>query len=88
MCDVVDQHALEPLEEDEWVLDTPVVRGFVDSVRAAIELSASPAETCRLLGPRFRELLARSDWLPRRFQEDAPESARTGAVGRNPLNVR
>jgi hypothetical protein len=32
MCDVVDHHALDPLEEDEWVLDTPVIRGFVDSV--------------------------------------------------------
>ena len=81
MCDVVDHHPLDPLEEDEWVLDTPIVHGFVDSVRAAIERSASPTETCRVLGPRFRDLLARSDWLPERFQEDAPESGMGGRIG-------
>jgi hypothetical protein len=81
MCDVVDHHALDPLEEDEWALDTPVIRGFVDSVRAAIERSPSAAETCRLLAPRFRGLLARSDWLPQRFQEDAPESGMGGGIG-------
>ena len=43
MCDVVDQHALDPLEEDEWALDTTVIRGFVDGARAAIERSASAA---------------------------------------------
>ena len=67
MCDVVDQHALDPLEEDEWALDTPVIRGFVDGARAAIERSASAAESCRLLGPRFQALLGKSDWLPDRF---------------------
>ena len=28
MCDL-HEHALEPLEHDEWVLDTPLIRGFV-----------------------------------------------------------
>jgi hypothetical protein len=64
MCDLVDHHALDPLEEDEWVLDTPVVRGFVDGVRATIERSGSAGEACRVLGPHFQELLAGSDWLP------------------------
>jgi predicted metal-dependent enzyme (double-stranded beta helix superfamily) len=81
MCGLVDQHALDPLEKDQWVLDTTVVRGFIDSVRAAIERSASAAETCRLLGPRFEELLRRSDWLPRRFQEDVPESGMGDGIG-------
>src|SRR5262245_23613203 len=78
MCDVIDERGLEPLEDDEWVLDTPLVRDFVDGARAAIERSASAAETCRLLEPRFQELLAGPDWLPRRFQEDAPESGMGG----------
>ena len=81
MCDVVDHHALDPLEEDEWVLDTPVVRGFVDSVRVAVERSGSAAEACRLLGPSFRELLASPDWLPQRFQKNAPESGMGGGIG-------
>ena len=81
MCDVIDQRGLEPLEDDEWVLDTPFVRGFVDGVRATIERSSSAAESCRLLGPRFRALLAGPDWLPRQFQEDAPESGMGGGIG-------
>ena len=31
--------------------------------------------------PGFRELLARHDWLPRRFQEDAPESGMGSGIG-------
>jgi len=81
MCDVIDQRGLEPLEDDEWVLDTPFVRSFVDGMRATIERSSSAAESCRLLGPRFRALLAGPDWLPRQFQEDAPESGMGGGIG-------
>ena len=81
MCDVLDQHALEPLEHDEWNLDTPLIRGFIGGVLAAIERSASAAEACQVVEPSFRELLARSDWLPREFQEDAPESAMGGGIG-------
>ena len=81
MCDVLDQRGLEPLEHDEWVLDSPLIQSFIGGVRAAIERSASAAETCRLLEPGFRELLARQDWLPTRFQEDAPESGMGGGIG-------
>src|SRR5262245_38466496 len=58
MCDFGDQHDLEPLEDDEWVLDTPLVHDFVGSARVTIERAASASETCELLEPRFRELLA------------------------------
>ena len=81
MCDFIDQPALEPLEDDEWVLDTPLVRGFVADVRAAIEGGGSAAETCRMLEPRFHELLAGPDWLPRQFQEAAPKSGMGGGIG-------
>jgi predicted metal-dependent enzyme (double-stranded beta helix superfamily) len=81
MCDVVDPRALEPLEHDEWALDTPFVHGFVDTVRSTIARSASPAETCRLLEPGFRALLGTPDWLPRRFQEDVAESGMGGGIG-------
>jgi predicted metal-dependent enzyme (double-stranded beta helix superfamily) len=81
MCDLMDHRGLEPLEDDEWILDTPLIRGFVDGVRAAAERSASAAETCRLLEPRFRELLTDPDWLPGQFQEDAPESGMGGGIG-------
>jgi 3-mercaptopropionate dioxygenase len=81
MCDVLDEHALGPLEQDEWVLDTPLIHGFVGSVRAAIERSVSAVLACRVVEPSFRELLTRPDWLPMRFQEDAPESGMGDGIG-------
>ena len=80
MCDL-HEHALEPLEHDEWVLDTPLVRGFIESVRSAVGRGGTAAEACRLVEPGFRELLADPDWLPSRFQEDAPESGMGGGIG-------
>jgi predicted metal-dependent enzyme (double-stranded beta helix superfamily) len=81
MCDFHGDHELEPLPADEWVLDTPVVRRFVDGVRAAVARSGSPEEACRLVEPTFSELLRRVDWLPARYQEDAPESGMGGGIG-------
>jgi len=81
MCDFHDDPGLEPLAADEWVLDTPLVRRFVGDVRAAVERAASPEEACRLIEPGFAELLRRPDWLPARFQEDAPDSGMGGGIG-------
>jgi 3-mercaptopropionate dioxygenase len=80
MCDFRD-YELEPLEHDEWFLDTARVRGFVGEVRGAIAGSASAEEACRRVEPAFRGLLATPDWLPAAFQEDAPESGMGGGIG-------
>lgn len=66
---------------DEYLLDTPVVRGFVDAVRASIEQSECPADAIDRIRPRFDELLADPDWLPDRYREPAPESGMGGGIG-------
>jgi predicted metal-dependent enzyme (double-stranded beta helix superfamily) len=66
---------------DEYVLDTPVVRGFIGAVRLSIEVAASPEEACDTIRPRFAELLADPDWLPREYQASAPESGMGGGIG-------
>ena len=81
MCDLLHHHGLAPLEHDEWILDTPPIHGLISHVQAAIEQSASAPEACRLVEPRFRELLTSTDWLPAPFQEDAPESGMGGGIG-------
>jgi predicted metal-dependent enzyme (double-stranded beta helix superfamily) len=78
MCDF---HELEPLEHDEWVLDTPRVRAFVEDVRATIARTAGPEEACRAVEPAFAALLADPSWLPDRYQQDAPESGMGGGIG-------
>jgi predicted metal-dependent enzyme (double-stranded beta helix superfamily) len=65
----------------EFVLDTPVVRGFVADVRTAIGAAASPGDACDAIRPRFAELLADPDWLPDRFQAATPESGMGGGIG-------
>jgi 3-mercaptopropionate dioxygenase len=66
---------------DEYVLDTPVVRGFVWTVRASIGAAASPEDACTAIRPDFAELLADPDWLPDEFRRSAPESGMGGGIG-------
>ena len=69
------------MSEDEYLLDTPVVREFIAGVRATIAASASPAEACDAIRPRFAALLADADWLPARYQEGDPGSGMGGGIG-------
>src|SRR3954449_10392691 len=66
---------------DEYVLDTPTVRAFVASVRAAIANAASAAEACDAIRPAFADLLADPDWLAPEYRRDAPESGVGGGIG-------
>src|SRR5689334_12291654 len=78
MCDLHDHH-LPHLDEDEYVLDTPFVRDFVAEVRSLV--SGSPAESCEAIEPLFTRLLATQEWLPDRYQQDAPSSGMGGGIG-------
>jgi predicted metal-dependent enzyme (double-stranded beta helix superfamily) len=82
MCDVHPAHdALDHLDADEFVLDTPVVHGFVRTVRQLIAETDGPCAACDAIGPHFAALLADRAWLPERFRQDAPESGMGGGIG-------
>ena len=81
MCDLHDHLSGDELAEDQYVLDTPVVRTLVATVREERARSDSPAEACASLRPVFEELLARRDWLPEEFQHDVPDSGMGGGIG-------
>jgi len=66
---------------DEFVLDTPVVRRFVADVKEAIGASPSPEAACDAIRPLFAQLLDDSDWLPDGYQAAAPESGMGGGIG-------
>jgi 3-mercaptopropionate dioxygenase len=66
---------------DEFVLDTPVVRRFVEDVQAVIASAPSPGAACEEIRPGFVSLLADPDWLPERYRADAPESGMGGGIG-------
>src|SRR5215212_4108377 len=65
----------------EFVLDTPIMRGFVAEVQAAIVGASSQHDACATIEPRFAELLADSGWLPDEYQAAAPESGMGGGIG-------
>jgi predicted metal-dependent enzyme (double-stranded beta helix superfamily) len=66
---------------DEFVLDTPTVRGFVEHVHRAIESSGSPEEAIDVIRPRFADLLADGGWLPAQYAEPAEDSGMGGGIG-------
>jgi predicted metal-dependent enzyme (double-stranded beta helix superfamily) len=66
---------------DQYLLDTGVVRAFIDGVRASIGQAGSPAEACAQIRPRFAELLADDEWLPSEFCQPVPDSGMGGGIG-------
>jgi predicted metal-dependent enzyme (double-stranded beta helix superfamily) len=67
--------------ENEFVLDTPVVRAFVADAETAIATASSPQAACEAITPGFAELLDDADWLPGEYQAPAPESGMGGGIG-------
>jgi predicted metal-dependent enzyme (double-stranded beta helix superfamily) len=81
MCDFHNQVGLPPLDEDQYVLDTPRVRAFIGEVRGQITRAESARAACDLISPSFAELLADQAWLPAEFQEPAQGSGMGGGIG-------
>ena len=65
----------------EFVLDTPVVRAFVDGARITIAGASSPESACEAIKPRFAELLSDPDWLPAQYQAAVEDSGMGGGIG-------
>lgn len=82
MCDF-HQHEtnLAPRDQDEFVLDTPLIRDFIVDIRSRLGLASDPAEACSGIEEPFRELLSRDGWLPDRYQERATEGGMGGGIG-------
>ncbi len=82
MCDFHDhEHDLEPLAADEWVLDTPLLRGFIHDVRHRIADAADRVAAARAVEPAFAALLRDRTWLPAEYQEPKVGSGMGGGIG-------
>jgi predicted metal-dependent enzyme (double-stranded beta helix superfamily) len=67
--------------EDEYILDTPAVRAFVEGVREASSQARDPATAIEEIRPLFAGLLARGDWLPEEYRAPVPGSGMGGGIG-------
>ena len=81
MCDQHDHGRRTPSGEDEFLLDTPEIRGFIARVRECIAAGATPREACAAIEPHFAGLLASEGWLPDEFAVANPESGMGGGIG-------
>ncbi|GBE91421.1 hypothetical protein [Nostoc cycadae] len=73
---------LEPLQADQWFVDSPDLREFV---AIAQEISSrtthNRAETLNALEPHFAALLKKKNWLPKPFDQPNPDSGLGGGIG-------
>jgi len=65
--------------EDEYILDTPVVRHFIAEVRAAV--ARAPIEAAlEALRPAFADLLANQHWLPDEYRQPVAAGGMGGGI--------
>ena len=69
------------MSDDEFLVDSPLVRSFVAETLEVISRHPEPAAACELIRPRFAELLEADGWLPASFHEPNPESGMGGGIG-------
>ncbi len=70
----------EPSQE-EFFIESPALRDFIQEIRAIISRSASPAEALATMRGPFARLLADREWLPTKFQLPAEKSGMGGGIG-------
>ncbi|MGI8854173.1 MAG: hypothetical protein ACR2JW_00350 [Thermomicrobiales bacterium] len=67
--------------EDQFILDTPVMRDFIAAVDAARASAPSAAAAIEEIRPHFAALLADPNWLPPEYQEPAAQSGMGSNTG-------
>ena len=66
---------------DEWLLDNPPMRRFIDTVNATRATESDPRKIVAAIRPNFIGLLADPTWLPQKFQQPSQESGMGGGIG-------
>jgi 3-mercaptopropionate dioxygenase len=69
------------MNDEEFVLDTPLLREFVEGVRTVVERAGSPQDACDQIRPGFAALLADPGWLPDEYGAPVPGSGMGGGIG-------
>jgi predicted metal-dependent enzyme (double-stranded beta helix superfamily) len=76
MTDLQDQTAI-----DEYALDTPRLREFIDAVKEIRTSHDDPKAVIAAIRPHFESLLADKTWLSEVYQEPHPEGGMGGGIG-------
>ncbi|WP_251956803.1 cupin domain-containing protein [Nostoc commune] len=74
--------ALEPLETDQWFVDSPEFSEFVATAKEIIATTNhNRIKTLDILEPYFAALLQKRDWLPEHFAQPNLEGGLGGGIG-------
>ena len=69
------------LSGDQWVVEHPRLRRFIEYVNAVRLREADPRAIIAAIRPAFAELLADQSWLPQPYQEPAAGSGMGSGIG-------
>ena len=67
--------------QDEYVVDNPRLRAFIEAVSRVRHEDDDPLAVISAIRPHFAELLADKTWLPRQYQEPAEHSGMGSGIG-------
>jgi predicted metal-dependent enzyme (double-stranded beta helix superfamily) len=81
MCNFYNDLPMIEDGEDQFILDTPVMRDFIAAVDAARNSAPSVAAAIEEIRPHFAALLADPNWLPPEYQEMAAQSGMGSNTG-------
>lgn len=81
MCNFHNDLPLLPDGEDQYILDTPVMRRFIAAVNEARAAAPNDKEAMAMIRPHFAALLADPNWLPPEYQEPAARSGMGANTG-------
>ena len=70
-----------PNPPDEYVLETPRLREFIDRISTMRHQHDQPREIIAAIRPHFAELLADKTWLPIEYQEPHPSGGMGSGIG-------
>ncbi|MCW5853742.1 MAG: hypothetical protein KIT87_26990 [Anaerolineae bacterium] len=73
--------------QDQFLVKSPVVRGFIASVQATMAHRADPAVLVEQIRPAFAHLLAMKGWLPPEFTRPHRRGGMGGGIGQYLLFV-
>lgn len=67
--------------QEEYLIESDVLRAFIREIRGIISNSGSPAEALSMMRPPFARLLADREWLPTKYRLPAEKSGMGGGIG-------
>jgi len=79
MCEF--QNAPAPTGVDEYFVDTPAFRAFIDSVNAVRSAESDPHVIVAKIRPAMTELMADQSWLPDDLSQPKENSGMGGGIG-------